>query len=120
MEKIKIRAFFCLKNELAVDDRGLARDACQHLRKARQAFGPVVTAPPAEPHPVGVPDDLEAIPGELRLMQPGVALRGGLGGGGDAGTDELRGHSKDVSATMARRYSKDASFDASMLLQDDR
>jgi len=63
------------EDELAVDHRGLARDARQRLREARQALGPVVAAPAMELHLAAVLDDLEAVAVELRLMQPGVALR---------------------------------------------
>ena len=41
-------------------------------------------------------DDLEAVAVELRLMQPIVTARNGLGGGGDARTDELRWHAQDA------------------------
>jgi len=47
---------------------------------------------PVQPHLAAVLDDLGAIAVELRLMQPGIALRDGLGGSGDAGADELHGH----------------------------
>jgi hypothetical protein len=43
---------------------------------------------------------LEAVAVELRLMQPGVASRNGLGCRGEAGADELRGH---ATATLRAR-----------------
>ena len=60
-------AFACGEDELTVDDRGLAREAHQHLRKARQALGPVVAAPAMELYLAAVLDDLEAVAVELRL-----------------------------------------------------
>jgi len=36
-------------------------------------------------------------------MQPGIALRDGLGGGGDAGTDEFQGHATDKALDLGVR-----------------
>jgi len=55
-----------------------------------------VAALAVEPRLAAVDDDLEAIAVELRLMEPGIVLRDGLCGGGDAGTDELRCHAQDL------------------------
>jgi hypothetical protein len=69
-------AFAGGEDELAVDDRGLARDARQHLRKACQALGPVIAATAMELQLAAVLDDLDAIAVELRLMQPQASPRG--------------------------------------------
>jgi hypothetical protein len=39
--------------------------------------------------------DLEAVAVQLRLMQPVIASRDGLGCRGDTGADELRGHAQE-------------------------
>jgi Zn-dependent alcohol dehydrogenase len=81
---------------VALDHRGVAEKARQRLRQAREALGPLVAAFAVEPQRSAILDDLEAVAVELRLMQPVIASRDGLGGRGDAGTDELRGHAQDV------------------------
>lgn len=63
-----------------------------------------ITRSAAEAEGRGTLDDLEAIAVELRLMQPIIASRNGLGDRGDAGTDELRsGHPQDEPARPSAR-----------------
>ena len=72
--------------------RRMPRKRPERLGERGQASGPLVTGTAVEPHLAVVLDDLEAVAVELRLMQPGAVLRDGLGGRGEARSDELRRH----------------------------
>ena len=88
-------AFAGGEDQLAVEHRGLAADCRQRVRQEHQTLGPVATALAVEPHHAVILGNLEAATVEFRLMQPVIASRDGLGGRGDAGADEFRGHIQD-------------------------
>lgn len=83
-------AFAGGEDKLAVNHCGLARDDCQRSGQVRQTLRVVVAAPAEEPQLLPVFDDLEAVSVELRLMEPRITARDGLGGCGDTRSDELQ------------------------------
>jgi hypothetical protein len=56
------------EDQLTVDHRGLAANACHRLGQKRQTLGPVATALGVEPDRATVLDDLEAVAVKLWLM----------------------------------------------------